>query len=91
MKRKTIQSGIALLCLLGGLYFYPIQSNKNVLTDLAFENIEALAFEEGPNENIMCYGWESPVLENDTGRKIQNKYSINSLKINVTWERKLSA
>ncbi len=39
----------------------------------------------------MCYGWESPVLENDTGRKIQNKYSINSLKINVTWERKLSA
>lgn len=57
MKRKTIQSGIALLCSLGGLYFYPIQSDKNVLTDLAFENIEALAFEEGPNENFMCYGW----------------------------------
>ena len=54
MKRKTIQSGIALLCLLGGLYFYPIQSDKNVLTDLAFENIEALAFEEGPNENFAC-------------------------------------
>ena len=56
MKRKTIQSGIALLCLLGGLYFYSIQSDKNVLNDLAFENIEALAFEEGPNENFRCYG-----------------------------------
>ena len=57
MKRKTIQSSIAFLCLLGGLYFYPIQSDKNILTDLAFENIEALAFEEGPNENFACYGW----------------------------------
>ena len=58
MKRKTIQSGIALLCLLGGLYFYSTQSDKNVLNDLAFENIEALAStEEGPNENFMCYGW----------------------------------
>lgn len=40
MKRKTIKSGIALLCLLGGIYFYYTQSDKNVLSDLAFENIE---------------------------------------------------
>ena len=43
MKRKTIKSGIIFLCLLGGIHFYSTQSPKNVLNDLAFENIEALA------------------------------------------------
>lgn len=58
MKRKTIKSGIALLCLLGSMYFYSTQSEKKVLNDLAFENIEALALPEGgPIENYKCYGW----------------------------------
>ena len=56
-KERLFNQSIALLCLLGGLYFYSIQSDKNVLNDLAFENIEALAFEEGPNENFRRYGW----------------------------------
>lgn len=57
MKRKTIKSGIALLCLLGGMYFHSISSEKNELNNLAFKNIEALALEEGPGENFACYGW----------------------------------
>lgn len=57
MKRKIIQLGIIALCLLGSLYFNNIQSHNDALTDLAFENIEALASGEGPNENFMCYNW----------------------------------
>lgn len=72
MKRKTIQSGIALLCLLGGMYFYSTQSDKNVLNDLAFENIEALALEEGPNENFVCFGWGDIECH---GRKVERKTS----------------
>lgn len=73
MKRKTIKSGIALLCLLGGMYFYSNQSDKNVLNDLTFENIEALALsEEDPNENYRCYGWGDVECH---GRKVEVKYS----------------
>lgn len=73
MKRKTIQSGIALLCLLGGMYFYSTQSDKNVLNDLAFENIEALAsIEDDPNENYWCYGRGDIECH---GRKVERKTS----------------
>ena len=73
MKRKTIKSGIIFLCLLGGIHFYSTQSPKNVLNDLAFENIEALAStEEGPNENFMCYGWGDIECH---GKKVEVKYS----------------
>ncbi|MEA4808417.1 hypothetical protein SDC9_61987 [bioreactor metagenome] len=73
MKRKTIKSGIALLCLLGGIYFYYTQSDKSVLSDLAFENIEALALpEEDPNENYRCYGWGDIECHGD---KVERKTS----------------
>ncbi|MBC8603076.1 NVEALA domain-containing protein [Parabacteroides acidifaciens] len=73
MKRKIIQSGIALLCLLGGLYFYSTPSDKNILNDLAFENIEALASaEDDSNENYLCYGWGDIECH---GRKVERKYS----------------
>ncbi|MCL3852745.1 MULTISPECIES: NVEALA domain-containing protein [Parabacteroides] len=73
MKRKTIKSGITLLCLFGGMYFYSThQSEKKVLSDLAFENIEALALsEEDPDENFKCYGWGDVECH---GKKVEVKY-----------------
>lgn len=73
MKRKIIKSSIALLCLFGGMYFHSIQPEKNVLNDLVFENIEALALtEEDPDENFRCYGWGDIECH---GKKVEVKYS----------------
>lgn len=73
MKRKSIKSCIALLCLLGGMYFHSIQSDKNVINDLAFKNIEALALtEEDPNENYWCYNWGDIECHGD---KVERKTS----------------
>lgn len=73
MKRKTIKSGIIFLCLLGGIYFYSTQSPKNVINDLVFENIEALALpEEDPEENFKCYGWGDIECH---GKKVERKTS----------------
>ena len=73
MKRKTIKSGIIFRCLLGGIYFYSTQSPKNVINDLAFENIEALALpEEDPEENFKCYGWGDIECH---GKKVERKTS----------------
>lgn len=73
MKRKTVKSCIALLCLSGGMYFHSIQSDKNVINDLAFKNIEALALtEEDPDENYWCYGWGDIECHGD---KVERKTS----------------
>ena len=48
-------------------------SPKNVLNDLAFENIEALALtEEDPEENFKCYGWGDIRM---SWKKVEVKYS----------------
>lgn len=58
MNRRTIQLSIASLCLLGGIYYHSTQLHQNVLNDLAFENMEALASsEDDPDGNYLCFGW----------------------------------
>lgn len=57
MKKSIIKSGIISTFLFGGIYFYlSNDSEKDLLNDFAFENIEAIAQEENPGENYRCYG-----------------------------------
>ena len=58
MRKKLLKTGVALLSLLGGFYFYSNQFGEKKVKDLLFENIEALATsEEDPGENYACYGY----------------------------------
>lgn len=43
MKKNIIKLVLISLTLIGGIYFYSTNSNKENLNDLAFENIEAIA------------------------------------------------
>lgn len=55
--KKTIKTGLILLCLSSTWCFYHTISQNSLTNDLAFENIEALAsYENGePDENFQCY------------------------------------
>lgn len=56
MKKNIIKLGLISLTLIGGIYFYSTNSNKENLNDLAFENIEAIAAGEAGG-NFKCYGY----------------------------------
>lgn len=55
MKKNIIKLGLISLSLIGGIYFYSTNSNKENLNDLAFENIEAIAAGESGG-NYICFG-----------------------------------
>lgn len=52
MKRTLLKFLVGIISLLGA-YFY-VQNEKENLTDLALDNIEALA--QGENTNLYCFG-----------------------------------
>lgn len=52
MKRTLLKFLVGIISLLGA-YFY-VQTEKENLTDLALDNIEALA--QGENTNLYCFG-----------------------------------
>lgn len=52
MKRTSLKFLVGIISLLGA-YFY-VQTEKENLTDLALDNIEALA--QGENTNLYCFG-----------------------------------
>ena len=52
MKRTFLKFLVGIISLLGA-YFY-VQTEKENLTDLALDNIEALA--QGENTNLYCFG-----------------------------------
>lgn len=56
MKKKIIKLGLISLSLIGGIYLYSTDLNKDNLNDLAFENIEAIAAGEAGG-NFNCYGY----------------------------------
>lgn len=76
--KKTIKRGLILLSLVGAWYFGHTVTEENLINDLAFENIEALAKDEVhfPDENFRCYG-DGEV--DCYGYKVQVKYSGLSL------------
>ena len=67
MKRTLLKFLVGIISLLGA-YFY-VQTEKENLTDLALDNIEALA--QGENTNLYCFG------EGDIdckGIKVKNRF-----------------
>lgn len=76
--KSIIKKGVIVLSLCGTGYFGYTASQTSLINDLALENIEALANNEGnqPTENYQCYGWG----EVDCYRhKVKVKYSGFSL------------
>lgn len=73
--KKNILKGVIIAICLGGIYYIRISSAPtNDLTQLAFENIEALAL--GESGNFRCYG------DGDVdchGYKVEKMYSGYSL------------
>lgn len=56
MKKKIIKSVLIGVCLIGGILFSFSTSKTESLSDITFQNIEALAGNEGNGENITCFG-----------------------------------
>lgn len=57
MKKNIIKLGFVSVCLLGSLYFYSTSnSEKSLLNDLTFKNIDALASGEDQGVNFDCIG-----------------------------------
>lgn len=75
MKKKIIKLGLISLSLLGGIYIYSSNSDKENLNDLAFDNIEAIAAGESGG-NFMCFGYGDI---NCHGHKVEKMYSGFSL------------
>lgn len=76
--KTTIKKGLIVLALCGAGYFGYTASQTNVVNNLALQNIEALANNEGnqPTENYQCYGWGEVDCY---GYKVEVKYSGFSL------------
>lgn len=76
--KNIIKTGLVLSSLFGAWYFSHTTSQNNLINDLAFENIEALAWdaENPPTENFKCYGWGEVDCY---GIKVEVKYSGFSL------------
>ncbi len=75
--KNMIKAGLVLSSLFGAWYFYNTTSPKNLVNDLAFENIEALAGDsEGANENYICINHGEVDCN---GIKVDAKYSGFSL------------
>lgn len=57
MKKNIIKLGLVSICLIGSIYFYLLSnSDKNIISNLALANTEALANGEY-NENFDCIGY----------------------------------
>lgn len=75
MKKKIIKLGLISLSLIGGIYLYSTDLNKDNLNDLAFENIEAIAAGEAGG-NYKCFGYGDIDCH---GYRVEKMYSGFSL------------
>lgn len=75
MKKKIIKLGLISLSLIGGIYPYSTDLNKDNLNDLAFENIEAIAAGEAGG-NYKCFGYGDIDCH---GYRVEKMYSGFSL------------
>lgn len=75
MKKKIIKFGLISLSIIGGIYLYSTDLNKDNLNDLAFENIEAIAAGEAGG-NYKCFGYGDIDCH---GYRVEKMYSGFSL------------
>ncbi|GKG74099.1 hypothetical protein DXA15_22930 [Parabacteroides sp. AM58-2XD] len=75
--KNIIKTGLVLSSLLGAWYYCHTASQKSLINDLAFDNIEALAGNgEGSHENYVCFNYGEVDCYGD---KVEVKYSGFSL------------
>lgn len=74
MKKKAIRGLIAIFCL-GGVCFIHTSSEDTAISHLAFENIEALAHNEG-DLNYVCYGTGSIDCHGEKVEKMKSGFSL---------------